>query len=405
MRGSLRQRRPGVWELRIYAGTDAAGKKHQRTKTVHAATKTEAQRALTAWVADLQATGTSAASSTVTVAQAVEGFCRRRIDAGRWKPVTATNNRWLIDRWLSSWPMWSKPLEELRTRDVDDLYARVIASAAGDGRSSAVHVHRLLRAAINDAVRREEATRNACDRAEVPAVPKRRKVRLELGKLAEILSELETAGDLYMATLLRVVLVAGVRRGELCALKWSDLDLEAGTVSIHRGITYSAGELHEHSTKTGEERDLAIDPTTVDLLRRHQEQCRESWGIVGVEWSPEWRVWPGGATPTTILRPDSVTHRWDRIRRQHGIDCTFHELRHQNGTWMIALGVDPTAAAGRQGHSVEVHLRTYTHASTDADRPVADMLGRDLDEHVRATPQADVALPDNVVPLRRRATG
>lgn len=408
MRGSIRQRSEGVWEMRATIGRDATGRQVQKSKTVRVATRGAAERALNQWIAEIEATTTFVTGS-VTVGDAVMRWYDRQVLSRAWKPVTEENNERIINTWLKPSKLWNRPLGKVRPKDLEDFYLSIVATISSadnsyDGRSTAKHVHKALSAAFNEALRREEIARNPATLAQVPKPAKRRKVPVDIAGIARLIGELERSGNLFAATMVRFAILSGARRGEICALKWSDIDLDEGTIQIRRGITLVRGQLHEDSTKTDDERDLALDAATVELFRRWRDEIASGWAGVGRTFTNEWRVWSPGPDPTSILRPDGVTHRWDTIARRHGVECTFNELRHQNGTWMIALGIDPTIAAPRQGHSVEVHLRTYTHASSAADREVAETLARELDAQAAAPPPADGDLPPNVIPFRRRVS-
>jgi hypothetical protein len=166
----------------------------------------------------------------------------------------------------------------------------------------------------------------------------------------EVSRLLETAyeADPDFAVLLWLAATTGARRGELCALRWGSVDLEAAELLILRNLFQAAGRLVEKDTKT---RRLALSEDSVALLEEHRRRCVERAAACGARLSDDAYVFsfdPAGRQP---MHPDSVTHRFSRLARRLGLRTRLHDLRHYAATQLIAGGVDLRTVSGRIGHA------------------------------------------------------
>lgn len=109
--------------------------------------------------------------------------------------------------------------------------------------------------------------------------------------------------------LLWTVMVTGCRRGELCALRWSDVDLERGKVTIDSALTR---KLQEKSTKSEPDRRISIDAYTVELLRAHKARAAEQCKVAGMTLRPTAYVFSLEPDSSKPIRPDTVTQRYRR---------------------------------------------------------------------------------------------
>jgi integrase len=136
-------------------------------------------------------------------------------------------------------------------------------------------------------------------------------------------------------------------------LRRNSIDLTEGreTLWLRRAIRRDPGSgWVEGDLKTHQQRRIALDAETVEVLRQHIERSSRRAASLGINW-PEgaylFSVSPDGSTFAT---PDSVTQRYDRMATRLGIHTTLHKLRHYSATELIAAGVDPRTVAGRLGH-------------------------------------------------------
>jgi integrase len=192
------------------------------------------------------------------------------LNADRLSPTTVRGYHQILDRYILP-ALGSTKVRALQPADLDEFYARLLRSGgAGGGPLSAQsvhHVHALLRRLLNQASKWGWCAVSPAAKASPPRVTKHEiqpPAPEEVQKLLLAASE----RDEDLALFLRLAVVTGARRGELCALRWRDVDLDRRVLSIARSIVGdSNGELIEKDTKTHASRRVALDPETLDLLR------------------------------------------------------------------------------------------------------------------------------------------
>lgn len=186
--------------------------------------------------------------------------------------------------------------------------------------------------------------------------------------------------DPRLAPLLMLAALTGMRRGELCALRWTDVDFERGELDVSRSVVVVPGGLAEKGTKTHRFRIVALDDIGVGLLLRHRANV-EDWAQQAEVVVPEDAfVFSHAVDASKPFRPDNVTGFFTRVRDSLGLHgVRLHDLRHFTATQLIGAGVDVRTVAGRLGHSdPSVTLRVYSHALEERDRAAADVMGRVL---------------------------
>jgi integrase len=222
--------------------------------------------------------------------------------------------------------------------------------------------------------------RNPVERASPPTT-RGREIRPPTQKeLRALLDDcLEAHPDL--GSLIYVAATTGARRGELCGLRWSDVDLDLATVTVARSISDAGREVAVKDTKTHQARRVALDQTTVRVLRDHRRLVEQRAHDAQVNLSPSAYIWSQDLDAANPYRPDRVTGAFRSLRDRLGLpQVTFHALRHFAATTLAAQGVGVRTIAGRLGHANPgINLRTYTHFLDAADRDAADAIGKALD--------------------------
>ncbi len=175
-------------------------------------------------------------------------------------------------------------------------------------------------------------------------------------------------------------MTTGVRRGEMCAIRVSSVDLDEGreTIWLRRAIRREPGAgWIEADLKTHQQRRIALDAETVLMLRQQIERCQARAEALGFEFPDDGFLFSGSADGSTFLTPDSVTQRYDRMVTRLGVETTIHKLRHYSATELIAGGVDPRTVAGRLGHGGggTTTLKAYSAWVSEADQRAAKGLG------------------------------
>jgi integrase len=180
-------------------------------------------------------------------------------------------------------------------------------------------------------------------------------------------------------TLVWLVMTTGIRRSEVCALRWSRVDLDEGTVEIRRSYTLRKGVGKEKDTKTHQMRRIALDTETIVLLTEHKERCRQRLAELGIELTDDMYVFTGirNADHTQPYSPHAVSSRYKDMAERLDIDTHLHALRHYSATELLTAGIDLRTVAGRLGHGGggATTLRVYAAWVAASDRKAAEILG------------------------------
>jgi integrase len=373
VRGSKRKKRDSVWEVRVYLGRDpTTGQVKHLSRTVHG-TGRDADQVLR----DLIATygGGSADGVGATFGQLLDLWLLEceRLDRS---PVTIRNYQSQVDSSIR--PTLGKvKLTKLSARHLDELYGAMKDSGASP--KTIRNRHAIISAALHQGVRWGWMRENVAERARPPRVSQRRVQAPSVEAVRAVVTAAEDR-DPRLAPLLMLGALTGMRRGELCALRWSDVDLDHGELDVSRSVVVAVGGLAEKTTKTDRFRRVALDEVGVLLLRQH-------WANV-TTWAKEF----GATVPTDAyvfspyidgckpFRPDNVTSFFIRVRDSLGLkEVRLHDLRHFTATQLIGAGVDVRTVAGRLGHSdPSLTLRVYSHLIEERDRAAASIMGRVL---------------------------
>lgn len=244
------------------------------------------------------------------------------------------------------------------------------------GATAIRQIHYLLSGAYKRAVRWKWVGENPVSQVEPPASPPPSPKPPSPEEAARILNEAWREPD--WGASLWLAMTSGVRRGELCALRWSDVDLAAGVVSVERAIAFDPERKvwFEKNTKQHQHRRITIDPVTTEILTEHRDRCQQRVDALGVELSAEAFVFSLAPDSSTFLVPSSVTQRYERMVGRLGIETTLHKLRHYSATELISAGVDVRTVAGRLGHGSGgiTTLRVYSAWVSGADQRASTTL-------------------------------
>jgi integrase len=291
----------------------------------------------------------------------------------RLSPTTIRGHRDKVRRWKAA--LGGRPVSKLTVQDLDRTYARWLKEGAAP--TTIRHCHRVLSAAMHHGQRCGLVSRCVSDLATLPPVGHRPPPDVEPeGWRAVILDLKEREPITAMAVLLAGV--TGARRGELCGLRWSDIDQRRASLKIARTIRHGLDktQLEVGSTKTGRERRVSLDARTLHLLADYYAQA-QAWATTArVDLSPEGYILtpdPSGVNP---MKPDTITAGFHRATARVGVRLRFHDLRHMSASLLIGAGTDVRTVAGRLGHAdTSTTLRIYAHAFEARERQAAEILG------------------------------
>ena len=384
MPGSMRQRGENSWNLRVYAGRDAAtGRKISVERTVRG-NKREASKVLAAMVAEVDRRPVTSVGKG-TVAE----LCREWLElaAPSFSPKTVETTRMYIEDPIIPL-LGSLQVAKLTPSDLDRFYRQLLDVGRSRGPYAPAtirRVHGIIRRALTQGVRWGWINHNPAIDASPPRVPMKELKPPDPAQVVRVFN-LAREADPELATFIMLAASSGARRGELLALRWRDIDLDRGRLSIERGIVRVDRDLIEQGTKTHQSRRISLDAGTVAALIAHKLRMLERAESAAAVITPESFVFSNAVDGVSPWHPDSTSRAFRRISLQAGVmGIRLHDLRHYVATRLLAAGVDVRTVAGRLGHrNPSTTLNVYSHFVPEADQEAADALGRIFDDAGRA---------------------
>ena len=367
--GNIRKRKDGRWEGRYTAGYDAkTGKRIIRN--VLGKTQAEVKEKLKAALEEVKGIDVVRSEDyTVTtwLRTWYELYAKPNVR-------TATANRYeLIIEHYTIPRIGSVKLKKLTTRHLQKLYKELLESGRihigknqGKGPSTTTvrSVHLMLHCALDRAVKERLIQRNP---SEDCIVPKPRKLDMKILPPEHIHAYLEAARTRGLLPMFYLELASGLRKGELAALRWEDVDIQSRTISVSRQYVRNPDgslELTRPKTKNSV-RLVSIPQAAVELLLQEHEMHPDSPYLFPSPLTGE------------MYHPDSVVNLHKKILKDAGLeDIRFHDLRHTFATTALQNGVDVKTVSSMLGHyDAGFTLRTYTHATRQKQDEAAQTMG------------------------------
>lgn len=268
-------------------------------------------------------------------------------------------------------------LQHLRPVHLMELYAKLLREGRGDGGGLSArtvgHVHRILHRALGHAVQWGLVQQNAADHVSPPPVPSAELAVLSAAEARAILQKLSSRSIYPLASL---ALATGMRRGELCALRWQDVDLDRAKLRVEQSLEQTGVGLRFKAPKTRHgRRTISLPPSAVAELRAYRKAQQEQRLLLGMGKAAAdtlvFATWDG--TPRS---PNALTKEWTVAMRGLGIpNLTLHSLRHTHASHLIAAGMDVLTVSRRLGHgSPNVTLSVYGHLFSNTDDQAARIM-------------------------------
>jgi integrase len=358
--GHIRQRGPKAWELKFDLGRDPAGKRLSRFVTFKG-TKREAQAELNRLL-NRRNEGTYVDPSKMTVAEYLEHWLAVDIER-RVASKTAVRHRGIIRHNIIP-RIGAIPLRKLTAVHIEALEAELQQEGRHRHRDSrgqgltaqtVLHVHRTLSQALEHAVKTEVLFRNPALQVRPPRPPGREVKILTKPEIAQVLRACEGRG-LYLPVL--VAVTTGVRRGELFGLRWSDLDLAKGRLTVNQSLEWTNGKARFKAPKTkGSRRTITLPALTVQALAAHKaeqagERLRLGLGKAALVFTR------ADGEPVSL---DYVSRTFGELIAKLGVTPIFHGLRHTHISHQLMDGVHLKVVSERAGHAnVGITLSVYT---------------------------------------------
>jgi integrase len=260
------------------------------------------------------------------------------------------------------------PVARLRPEQLDRLYAGLLAK--GLSRTSVQHIHAILRRSLSQATRRGVIARNPTDLVDPPGRDHPEMQVLSVDQARALLATARMGRHAELEALYVLALTTGMRRGEVLALRWADVDISKRTLTVTgtlQRVKHSDGtstlERAQPKTKTSM-RQIPLTAAAVDALERHAQRQGQQRAMGGSEWADSGLVFTnerGGAVEPRNLLSRSFAPLLSDAGIPH---VRFHDLRHTAATLMAAQGVHTKVVSEMLGHaSVGITLDLYSHVT------------------------------------------
>ena len=374
---SLVERR-GRWEGQL-SYKDETGKWRKRTRKLAAKGKREAQRELEAWRDELEAKAAREAcmpDATETVAD----YLNRYID-GRSAFVersTLAGYRQLLKKQIAPY-IGSASLDELQPDAVQDWvnelskeYTPVVVRKA----------FTLLRSAMKQAVERDRLLKNPTRTVKPPKLPTPKPNALDERGRAAVMAALDVANPSPAMLGVKIALFTGMREGEICGLRWKNVDVDECRLMVCEAIGNQNGIYYQKDPKNAGSRRVVYYPEELAAsLRARLAETERACLAAGVSFTGEHYVL--GDADGSFMPPHYLGRKWRSLADAlelvgtEGKRPTFHDLRHTYATTAIAHGIDVKTVSSSMGHSnAAMTLNTYATADPDAKRRAAGAMAQ-----------------------------
>jgi len=380
-RGSMRQRTAGSWELKIELPPDGSGKRRCRFTTVKG-TKREAQTELTRLLDEVRK------GVEVDTKLTVAAYLERWLEGHAPTVSAATLERYetLVQRHIIP-AIGGVRLAQLTGLRLSAFYGE--KARAGLGAVTIRHIDRLLNTALRDAETDRLIPFNPVKHAKAPKVKVQKRQPLSDEEYNAIIWAAE--GTRHYAPLV-VILGCGIRRGELLALTWRNVDLDAARLAIVQAVEETKAHglrLKAPKSEAGRRR-IDLPEFVVGVLRDHRHQQRQEHLAFGRGWTPDTLVFADLITGG-IWSPGGFTHALRRLAAGVGVMFSPHAGRHEHFSRLLAAGVHMKIAQERAGHSsVKTTLDLYSHSSEALQKEAAQKMNAAFEE-IRAVGGNSVA--------------
>jgi integrase len=364
MRGHIVKRAKNSYSIAISLGKDPTTSKYKQQWVSVKGTKKEAEKRL-AEILNQVDNGTFLKPNKTTLAEYLEQWLKDYA----WPnlaPRTAEGYEHIIRRHLIP-SLGNMPLTQLKPEQLQRYYSEKLSGGRCDGKGALSprtvrHHHVTLHDALEHAVKMGLLNRNVADAVSPP-----RYQRPQWQTLSEfdISTFLEVAKRTPYYVLFYQALFTGMRRSELLALRWCDVDLLLCQAHVTRTLPHlRTGEIVFRAPKTAKGRRLvSLSPSAARLLQEHKEKQAATRASLGILLKDDDLIFSGLVGKP--LLPDTVTHAWVKLARRAGLKgLRLHDARHTHASLMLKQGVHPKIVQERLGHaSIQITLDTYSHVA------------------------------------------
>lgn len=366
MRGTITRRGRNSWRLKFDTGRDPTTGGRKTAYVTVRGKREDAEKELRRRLTAIDK-GTYVEPSALTVALYLDTWldetCPRTV-----APKALERYRGLVKNQIAP-HLGHIKVQKLRPADVD-FWLKKLEKTELSVRSIR-HAHGVLRTALGHAAAVELVERNVATIIRPPALKRKEMEILTSHEIADALKKLE-GHSLY--PIVALAIGTGARRGEIAALKWSDVSLDGATIRIERSLEQTKDGIRVKAPKTDAgRRTVSLPAFAVAALREHRRKLLEVRVACGLGKLPADAPVFGDPVEGGWPNPYSISDRWrDAVKSRKLPRVTFHALRHGHASALIAAGLDVVAVSRRLGHaSPALTLSVYSHLFTNTDDKAA----------------------------------
>lgn len=357
--------------------------------------KADAEAHLAKTVAAMNA-GTWVAPSSVTTGEHLLRdleLAKGRLKSSTWASYEKTVRVYVLPR------IGNVPLQKLTADHLDQMYIDLLASGGRGGKPltprTVKYTHVVVKAALRRAVDKGLIVRNPADAATAPSASRAAAAPGQTWSAGEVAAFLSHSQDHWLGGVWAFLALTGCRRGEAIALKWSDVDLDAGKATVRASRGRVGRQVVTDSPKSGRIRVIDLDPGLVQMLGGVLEEQRRHRRLIGAAYQQDAFVFTDSMG--SALNPETVSNAFAREVKRSGLRrIRLHDLRHTWASLALAAGVHPKKVQRQLGHAhVSITLAIYSHLTDEDGDDAAAMVAGLIGSYGG----------DNVVPLRKAVDG
>ncbi len=348
-------------------------KRRQRSKAFP--TKREAEKHLAEWLVEIER-GTAIDGAKMTVGEYLLHWLETSVKHTVRRSTYVSYQHLIRNHLIPTLGM--VPLQKLQPVQVQAMYSEKLNGGRSDGKEGGLaprtvrYLHTVLREALHQGMKWGMVARNVCDATDPPRVVRPQARTWTPEEARDFL--IAAAEDTYAAAWL-VALTTGLRRGELLAIRWQDVDLTKGVLHVRQSLNAVGGERYFEQPKTAAgRRVVALSSETVTTLRMHRVRQNEQRLQCGPAWRDHDLIFtvPDGGP----VWPDDLTHRFNALVKIAGAPrIRLHDLRHTHATLLLKEGIHLKIVSERLGHGgIQITADVYSHVTPDMQRQAADSI-------------------------------
>lgn len=384
-----------TWTIGYDLDRSANGKRRQK---IESGFKSEADaRARLAAVLTDQRRGTYTEPARTTLGDWLQEWITTRAALKQSRPATQTRYAGIVDQIRAS-ELATVPLQKIRESHLERYYATVTPGSAP------LH-HTVIRGALRKAWKEKLIPANPAVDMDHPPRPNKRRDHtrgVPCWSITDVRTFLQALDDSQITdpqsrAFFRLLLDAGCRKGEACALQWADVDLDAPHIRIERTLLKGGQTPVYGPPKNGQGRVVTITRDTADALRAHKReqatlkmQNRDTYKDHGLVFAKDWGM--ARSRRDNLGEPIQFNTLGERVfdpltAAAHVPRITIHQIRHTVATLLLLAGEPPSVVADRLGHAnVQTTLQVYSHVLSDASQKAARTMAAILGpSHARAS--------------------